>query len=312
MKRLNWLAGTAAVLAASRASAQNAPAVRIGSAAIEEAALPYYAIEQGFFKRAGIDVDLIISSNGGGAMLAALFGGSLDMAFTNSGSIASAHMHGLPLNLLACGSLYSPAAPISHITVSKTLGVKSAKDLSGKTLAVTTVHDMIQAVTMAWIDQNGGDAKAVKFIELPAAQIAAAIVGGKLDGGVLNEPYYARARNDVQLVGLPYSAMAGNKPFQTIGAAAHADWVEKNPALAKRVATVIHQAAHWANDNKADASTLLARYTKIEPSMVASFPRITWAETNDPAYVQPVIDLMVRYEILPKAFSARELFPALA
>jgi NitT/TauT family transport system substrate-binding protein len=308
MKRLEMLAATAAVLAAAPAVAQSVP-VRIGSAPIEEAALPYYAIQQGFFKQAGIDVELIVSSNGGGAMMAALFGGSLDLAFSNTGSLSSAHTHGLPVYLLACSSLYTPAAPISHVCVNKSLGIKSAKDLAGKTLAVTTVRDMIQAVTTAWVDQNGGDGKSVHFVELPAAQIAPAILAGRIDGGVLNEPYYARAKSDVQLLGLPYAAMADNKPFQTIGCAAHADWVARNPALAKRVATVLHQASHWANQNHADTSVMLARYTQIDPSMVATFPRITYAETNDPSYVQPVIDLMAKYEILPKPFPARDLFP---
>jgi NitT/TauT family transport system substrate-binding protein len=309
MKRSSVLATLGAVaLARPRATGAQSSAVRIGSAPIEEEALAYYAIEQGFFKRAGIDVELNVSSNGGGAMSAAIMGGSLDIGLTNTGSIASAHIHGLPFYLLACGSLYTPAAPISHVVVGKTLGIKNAKDLSGKTLAVSTVHDMLQAVTMAWIDQNGGDASTVRFVELSASAIDAAIQAGRIDGGLLNEPYYARAKNDVQLLGLPYAAMDHSKPFQTIGMAANADWVSRNPALAKRVAAVLHQAAHWANTNHAEASTLLARYTGIEPGMVVNFPRITWAETNDAAFVQPVIDLMAHYAILPKTFPARELF----
>jgi ABC-type nitrate/sulfonate/bicarbonate transport system substrate-binding protein len=90
--------------------------------------------------------------------------------------------------------------------------------------------------------------------------------------------------------------------------AAHRDWVERNPALAKRVSIAMLQAAQWANQNHTETSALLARYTKIEPAMIATFPRITYAESNDPAYVQPVIDLMARYGILPNAFAARELF----
>jgi len=310
MKRSSILAALgAAVLARPRAVRAQSTTVRIGSAPIEEEALAYYAIEQGFFKRAGIDVDLTVSSNGGGAMSAAILGGSLDIGLTNTGSIASAHIHGLPLYLLACGSLYSPAAPISHVVVGKTLGIKNAKDLSGKTLAVSTVNDMLQAVTMAWIDQNGGDASTVRFVELTAAGIDAAIQAGRIDGGLLNEPFYARAKNDVQLLGLPYAAMAHGKSFQTIGMAANADWVARNPALAKKVATVLHEAAHWANTDHPDASTLLAKYTGIEPAMVTTFPRITWAETNDAAYIQPVIDLMVHYNILPKSFPAKDLFP---
>lgn len=292
----------------ARARAQTA-AVRISVAPIEESALPYYALQKGFFKQAGIDAELIVSGGGGGAITAAILGGSLDLGCTNTGSMAAAHVHGLPLVLLACGALYTPAAPISHLVVSKTLGIKTARDLSGKTLGVSTIHDMLQTVTLAWIDQNGGTSKDVRFVEIVASEIPAAIKAGRLDGGLLNEPFYTGAKDDVQLLGLPYEAMAGKKPFQTFGLAANRDWAARNPILAKSVAAALGQAAQWVNRNHAETTTLLASFVKIDPAVAGQFPRVAYAESNNPVYIQPVIDLMTRYGVLPNGFPARELFP---
>lgn len=310
MKRSTALAalGAAGLARPLRAGAQTAT-VRIGVAPIEESALPYYALQKGFFKQAGIEVELVASAGGGGAMTAALIGGSLDLGCTNTGSMAAAHVHGLPLSLLACGALYTPAAPISHLCVTKTLGVKNAKDLSGKTLGVSTIHDMLQTVTLAWIDQNGGSSKDVRFVEITASEIVPAMTSGRIDGGLLNEPFYTAAKDRVQLLGLPYEAMAAKKPFQTFGLAANRDWVTRNPALAKSVATALQQAAQWVNRNHAETTSLLAAFVKIEPSVAAQFPRVAYAESNNSAYVQPVIDLMTRYAVLPNGFPARELFP---
>lgn len=312
MKRSQVLAtlGAAAVARPPAARAQNT-AIQIAVAPIEESALPYYALQKGFFKQNGIDAEVHVSAGGGGAITAAIVGGSLDLGCTNTGSLASAHVHGLPVTLLALGALYTPAAPISHLCVVKTLGIKSAKDLSGKTLGVSTIHDMLQTVTLAWIDQNGGNSKEVRFVEITASEIPAAMKAGRLDGGLLNEPFYTGAKDDVQLLGLPYEAMAGKRPFQTFGLAANRDWVARNPALAKSIVTALQQTARWVNRNHPETTALLASYVKIDPAVAAQIPRVAYAESNNPAYVQPVVDLMTRYGVLPNAFPARELFPAL-
>jgi NitT/TauT family transport system substrate-binding protein len=310
MKRSSMVAACGAVLLlrALPARAQTAPAVRVGTAFIEEAALPYYASENGFFKTAGVDVDLQVFTTGGGAITAALLGGSLDIAVTNSGSLASAHSHGLGLCVVACGSVFSPSAPSAHLAVNKTLGVRTAKDLSGRTLAVTTTRDMIQAAVMEWIDKNGGDSKSVNFIEMPSTEMAAATVAKRIDGATIVEPLYSKVKDQMQELGLPYAAVADGKPFQTLGQVGKKEWVERNPAVARRFAAAIHAAAQWANRNHADATTLLARYTKIDPQIVATIPRMRYAEANDPALVQPVIDMMAHYGILPRGFPATEVF----
>ena len=114
----------------------------------------------------------------------------------------------------------------------------------------------------------------------------------------------------MQDLGQPYSAVAEGKPFQTLGVVCNKDFGDKNPALVKRIAAVMHQTAKWANDprNHAEVASILAAVTKIDPAVIAGIPRIAFAESNSAAYVQPVIDLMVRYQILPQRFAAAELF----
>ena len=312
MRRSEVFAFTGAALAATAlpVRAQSTDSVRLGSVGVEEAALPFYAQETGLFKEAGLAVDLTMFTNGG-SVTQGMLGGAIDVGVTNSGSMSSAHVRGLPLYLLACGAMYSPASPIAHLVVNKTLGIKTAKDLSGRTLGVSTLRDMIQATAMQWIDRNGGDSKSVNFVEVPMVQHDATINAKRIDGSVMVEPIYTLSKNDVQQLGLTYEAVNDRKPFQTLGIAANKDWADKNPAVAKRVANVIHEAAKWANNprNSDEAATLLARLTKIDPSVIAGYHRLAFAESNNPAFVQPVIDLMTKYGILPNHFSASELFP---
>ncbi len=72
----------------------------------------------------------------------------------------------------------------------------------------------------------------------------------------------------------------------------------------------IRGAAVWANNphNREECVQLLIKLTKVEESAIRSYPRLAFAESNNPALVQPVIDLMTKYGILPNRFNAAELF----
>lgn len=314
MKRSELLAfaGVAVAATALPARAQGASKIRMGIVGVEEAAWAYYAQEKGIYKQAGLDVELSVFPNGG-SVTQGLAGGALDVGVTNSGSMSLARQRGLPIALVACGCLYTPASPIAHLVVGKSSGLKTAKELSGKTLAVSTLRDMIQATTLQWIDKNGGDSKSVNFTEIPPSQQVPAILAKRIDGSALVEPFYSKSKADVASIGFPYQSVADGKPFQTLGIAGNNAWVAKNTALAKRLAGALHEAAKWANKNHDEASVLLAKFTKIDQAIINAYPRVTFAESNSPALVQPVIDLMARYAILAKGFPATELFaPGLA
>jgi NitT/TauT family transport system substrate-binding protein len=311
MKRSAMIAVSGAALAATTlpVRAQSAATVRMGVVGVEEAALPYYAQEKGIFKAAGLDVQLTVLPNGG-SVTQGILGNALDVGVTNSGSMSSAYIQGLPLQMLACGAVYAPRSPISHLAVGKGSGLTTAKDLNGKTFAVSTLHDMIQGTVLAWIDQNGGDWKTIKFIEMPPPQMAGAIVAKRIDGGAIVEPFFTASKDDISNLGYNYSAVNGNKPFQTLGIAASKDWLAKNAATGKKLAAAIHDAAKWANNPKnfAEAGTLLAAFTKVEPAIIAGYPRLAFAESNSAGLIQPVVDMLSKYTFISKNFSAADLF----
>lgn len=291
------------------ALAQSTETVRFGLVGVEEAAMAFYAQEKGFFKAQGVTVDFSVMPNGG-SVTQGILGNALDVGVTNSGSISTAFIKGLPLYLLACGAVYSPRSPIAHIAVDKNGGIKTGKDLNGKTLAVSTLHDMIQGTTLAWLEKNGGDPKTVNFVEMPPAQMAGAVMAKRIDAGVIVEPFYTSSKNDLFTVGYNYSAVNNDKAFQTLGIAASKDWYSKNPATGKKIATAIHEAAKWANDpkNSAECAKILAGFTKVDPAVITGYPRISFAESNSPALVQPVIDMLAHYAYIPHGFNAGELF----
>lgn len=309
MKRSEMLVltGGAIVAQAQPSQAQSTAAIRLGTVGVEEAAVVYYAQEKGFFKQAGLDVTSSTFANGG-SVSQALLGGALDIGVTNSGSLSSAHARGLPMVLIQCGALYTQASPIAYLVVGPSTGIKSVKDLGGKTIAVSTLRDMIQASTMSCIDANGGDSKTVSFVELPPAAQSAAIAQGRVHGGVLVEPIYTQNKANLVTLGRVYEAVNKKQPFQTLGVVGNKNWVDNNGALARRISFAIRAAARWANRNHAECNPLLAQYTKISESVIAAYPRIAFAESNSSTLVQPVVDMLNRFGFLPQGFDAASVF----
>jgi NitT/TauT family transport system substrate-binding protein len=306
MRRATAIAGGLALVAASAGRARAADAVRIGIASTEESSLPFIAQENGFFKDAGLDVALTVFPPN--QLMQGLLGGSLEIGVSNSGATALAHVHGLPILLIACGALYSPRQPISHVVTLPAAPIRTAKDLAGKTIGLLAIRDMAQAAVMQWLDVNGGDSKSAHFVEVPPLALAVAVQSGRIDAAIMNEPNFSNAKGLVREIGLTYTAVAGGKPFAATGVTANKTWAEANPATVKRIAAVMRQAAQWMNRNRDEAAPLIAKLTKIDLEVVRSIPRVEWAEANAPSLLQPVVDVMARYAILPQRFVAQELF----
>jgi NitT/TauT family transport system substrate-binding protein len=309
MKRSEAVAliGAAALGVPSAARAQ-ARKLRVGySASGESLAEGLYAQEGGFFAKAGIDVELVALSNGG-AMTAALVGGAIDIGPSNVASMAAAYGHGLHLNLFAPSIIISAAAPpTTIIAVANDAPIRTARDLAGKTIACNTLRDLQQAAVMTWLDKNGGDAKSVRFIELPNADQLAALAAKRVDAACLVEPFLSSAKNDARFIGRPYDSLG--KQLMTFGWIANTAWYGENPDLVRKIVPALRDTARWANANQALTAAINSKYSKVPVEQLTAQNRQLFAEGKlDARLIQPIIDASARYGFLPQTFAASELF----
>jgi NitT/TauT family transport system substrate-binding protein len=287
---------------ASPVRAETAPALRVATTPIDIGGQVLWAKDEGFLKKAGLDAEIMLINNGA-AIAAAVASGAVDIGQANLVSLATAHERGLPFVLIAPGGLYTAAEPTTAMLVAKTSPIKTAKDLNGKTIAVSGIKNITQVGASAWIDQNGGDVASVRWIELPFPQMAAALAAGRVDAAVVAEPELSGAlAENARLLAPVYSAIRGEF---LIGAwFARSDWVKAHPDVVKRFAAAIADASRWANAHHAESAKILEKYTKqpISPNI----RRVRWAERLDPADAQPLIDASAKYKVLKAAFPAAE------
>jgi len=295
--------------AAAAAAACRIPAFAQGTATpLKVGAYPtdtfceaYYAADKGFYKDAGFNVE-ITSLGSGTALAAAALSGALDVAVTNGLAVASAQLRNVPLVFVASAGLYNPAG--TQLLVAESGPIRSAKDLSGKIVAVSSVKGAEALGLQAWIDQNGGDSSQVKLTEIAPSEMPAATLRGTIAAGVVTEPNLsaARAGGGLRSIGAPFDPFGSR--FLLGGWCANATWVKNNPAVVKRFVDVTYATAKWANAHHDESAAILAKYAKLSPDVLRTMVRCPYGESLVPAMLQPIYDLAVKYKMLDRSVDA--------
>jgi NitT/TauT family transport system substrate-binding protein len=308
MTRRNLLAAAlAATVAPGRALAQTPTVVRLGLVPSFAAGQAFYAADLGMFRRHGLDVQFQFMNNGA-SIASAIAGGSLDIGFSDVISISSAHLRGLDFVFIAPGFFNTRRAPGYAIVVRGDSPIRSARDFSGKTVAINAVQTISQLIVQAWVDGNGGDSRAVKFIELPFAQMVPSVQQKTVDACTPGEPFVTGAIDQgMRAFVLDRNGLINYMPagyFATRG------WIGANAETVQRVSAAIRNASLFANRRPipAEAASTLSKYTKVPLDVVKGLRlQPEYGVGLEPAHVQPVIDAAAKYGILLHTFPAAEI-----
>ena len=283
--------------------AQDAP-IKIATIPIDTGAEAFYATDQGFFKKAGLDASIERITNGP-AIAAAVASGSVDIGFSNLVSLVIAFKRGLPITLIAPAGLYSTNSPTTVCSVAANSPIKSAKDLNGKIFATNGLKNIGEFAPRAWIDNNGGDSSTVKFVEMPFTDMAGALAQGRIDAAVLAEPTATEAKSQIKFLSKCYDGIGKN---YLIGAwFTTTAWATAHPDLVKKFQNAMRDTAAWANKNHDATAALLSKEAKINAETALKMNRAVYPERLDPALVQPVIEVTAKYGGLTAPFPATDM-----
>lgn len=295
MKRTAFvaLAGTPLVATARPVRAQT-NAISVITPPVDSAVDVFCAKELGFFAKAGLDVDIQPGTNGS-AMAAAVASDAVDVGYSDLVTLAKAYLKGIHFVAIAPAALWTSAAPTAALVVLTSSPVKTAKDLAGKVIAIPGLATLAEYSPRAWINENGGDASSVKFIEMPYSEMPAALTAGRIDATYVAEPFFAVVKKQVRILGYTHNAVA--KQFLQSAWFTSASWATAHPDLVRRFAAAMRESALWANQksNHARSGEILAKYSKIDPATIATMERAQFAERLTAALIQPAIDVSAKY-----------------
>jgi NitT/TauT family transport system substrate-binding protein len=305
--RKHAIAGIAAgvTLAPALVRAQSLTTIHVNSPPSEQLLPLAYAMRAGLFERAGIKIELSKSSSGA-ATAAAVASGASDIGFSSMLAVVLGFARGVPFTILAPSGI-QVASSDRGLLVASSSTLRTAKDFVGKTFAAAAVNDITLLVLRAWMDQNGADSSTVKVVEIPQAAAPVALEQGRVDGIMVSNPAYtmALAGGKARLVTNIFTAISPRWLivcwFTTTG------WVERNRALAERFARVHAEAATYVNTHVEETLDDLVQMTGLDRALCQRMHRSLQTQAVIAAEIQPVIDVAVKYKVLEKGFSAREL-----
>jgi NitT/TauT family transport system substrate-binding protein len=311
-RRAAIVAGTAFAVLPQWAAAQTNAPLRVIGPPNDGFKAVYYAAKNGVFTKHGVEVAVSLI-NSGAAAAAALIGGAADIAYTNITTLILAHNRGVPMQIIAPGAAYDTEGRMTTaIVVLKDSPFRSGADLNGKTIGSVSLGDTMAASIQAWVDQSGGDSKTIKIVEVPASASIESLQAGRISAATMNEPAVSQALATGNMRTLANPNMAISKKFLQALFAVMAPVAATKADAMQRFAQAMRESSAYTNTHMAETVDLVAGYSGIAPAVVARSARFVDALTIDPALIQPVVDVLVKYGLTSPSFPASQLISAYA
>jgi NitT/TauT family transport system substrate-binding protein len=307
LKRAAFLASTGAFAAApSIARSQTLTPLRIAGSADEDIVGTLWGIQSGIFQKYGLDVS-VQRLNSGSIVSAALLGGTIDIGKSSSFGLVLGHVKGVPFVIEAGASNYATETPTAGLVVAREGPIRSARDLNGKTVAVPALGDLFTTATLGWVDDNGGDSRSLKFVEMPLLAAAEAVAAGRVAACNLIIPNLTDSINSgkCRLLGYAFDSFA--KHFNFTFYFTTADFAAKNADTLARFRKALAESVAYVIGHQAESAPLVAKFTGGDVKTAATM-RVVLATSLQPALLQPVIEAAVKYKAIPKSFPAKEMF----
>lgn len=280
--------------------------IRVAGAQTEDMTNIYYAIKMGMFRRAGLDVELV-DVRSGPVATAAVVSGTYEMAKGNLLAVFAAHLHDVPIVVVAPENLYSSRYPLSLLQIAADSLYKTGADLNGKTGGVPGLNGITTLSMCAWVDKHGGDWRSLKFVEIPNSAAEAALVQHRVDMVEMQSPQLdaSLAAGTSKTLGDGLGAIGAN--YMYVGYIARRDWATQHADVVKTFNMILDKATTYVNTHLAETASLVVELTKIEIAKPKEMHRSLNAISLDPRLIQPFIDAAAKYEHISHAFPAREI-----
>ena len=287
--------------------------LQVGTMKIGDLSPFFIAEERGFFKDAGLDLN-VTAMVGGAAIHPALASGALNIGWSNVISIFQGHEEGFDYRFIANGAINKRGTnDVFGFQVAVDSPIKTAKDLAGKTIATNTVGNIIQAAGQHWIDSNGGDSSKVKWVEVPFPQMEASLVQKHIDAFVAVEPFVtvpSQVNKKTRVLGYPLGGIAPRLLIASYFSSQA--WIQKNGDAVKAFVAALNRGIDAHNANPEEAKVTIAKFTGLKPEFVKVIAQPAFEKKMLESDLQPMMDLALKYKMMNRKFPPRDIISSYA
>ena len=217
---------------------------------------PYaVAMEKGFFKKYGVDITGILTSQGGGTSVRNTMAGDLPFGEVALAAAVEAINNGVPLRIIGSG-----AQSIADIlwTAKKGSPLHSIEDLVGKKVAFTAPGSVTNMLILMSLKKKGIDPKTVQLV--PAGGIGAnvsAVLNNAVDSGMCGEPVWSENEDKLQPVFWPKDILSPNM-MQTV-AVTTTEYEKEGAAKLRGILAGRRDGVRYIEDHPDEAADITAK-----------------------------------------------------
>ncbi|MDP2066061.1 MAG: ABC transporter substrate-binding protein [Burkholderiaceae bacterium] len=265
--------------------AQSGPKIRIGYWPIA-AGLPFYAaMELGYFKEAGVNVEALRFA-GAQQIMEGMLADRADGSANGTGSanIAIGELAAPGTFKIFCSNPSNAKNVLDEVIVPVASTARVMADLKGKRIGS---GPGIQNVTLAKTVLERGGAVGATVVELPIGQHVAALAAGQLDGAYTLEPTGTIGRLNgttrVLEAGVIARYVLGDPMAPWFGGSASltSTFIKKHPEEAKKFIAAYARGVAYVRSKNVEARQYLKGYTAIEGALTAEVPLAAYTMYNE-------------------------------
>lgn len=265
--------------------AQSGPKIRIGYWPIA-AGLPFYAaMELGYFKEAGVNVEALRFA-GAQQIMEGMLADRADGSANGTGSanIAIGELAAPGTFKIFCSNPSNVKNVLDEVIVPVASTARVMADLKGKRIGS---GPGIQNVTLAKTVLERGGAVGATVVELPIGQHVAALAAGQLDGAYTLEPTGTIGRLNgttrVLEAGVIARYVLGDPMAPWFGGSASltSTFIKKHPEEAKKFIAAYARGVAYVRSKNVEARQYLKGYTAIEGALTAEVPLAAYTLYNE-------------------------------
>ena len=254
--------------------------IRLSHSALESSnAVWYLAQDRGFYKKNGLDADLLFIPSTT-TSVSSLVAGDVQVANASGGGVASAVVAGADLVLVSCYLNSLPYELVVHESI------KSPEDLKGKSIGISRIGSASDVVVRALIKGMGLEPdRQVTILQVGGpAERAAAFRTGRIVG-------FPSPPGMIHLAkGMPLRILSSTldlqKPFEFpyICATTTKSFLARRRDTVKKVIMAHIEATQFFKTHKEESKKIIAKYSRI----------------NDPGYLEDAYTASARlYDVVP-------------
>lgn len=248
--------------AGSSASGGGLTDVTVGIVPFTPNAVLFLAQKKGIFKKHGLNVTTE-SAAAPTPIVASMVAGKEQFGFLTTPVLINASAQGTGVQCVSpIDGQIAPDRDASALVAAKNSGIKSVKDLGGKTVAVVQLSSINLIGAQKLITDAG--AKGTKYVAMPFPQMPQALADGRVDAAVITSPYVETAlKAGAVALAHPSSDLW---PDGTIYCyAATAGYLKSNPKVAKEFQDAMVEAINYTKGHEDEAKATLVDGLKLSP-----------------------------------------------